>query len=54
MLNSLANHDFLPHDGRDITLDDTVHALHSSLNVNQSSWVLGIPVPTRYPHQPDP
>lgn len=36
MLNSLANHGFLPHDGKDITQDDTISALSSALNVDSS------------------
>ncbi|KAI9685685.1 MAG: hypothetical protein M1822_004245 [Bathelium mastoideum] len=36
MLNTLANHGFLPHSGKDITEKDTVHALYTALNINQS------------------
>ncbi|KAI1139076.1 Cloroperoxidase [Hypoxylon sp. FL0543] len=36
MLNTLANHGFLPHDGRNITKDTTVNALASALNFNTS------------------
>ncbi|KAI0138289.1 Chloroperoxidase [Pestalotiopsis sp. NC0098] len=36
MLNSLANHGFLPHDGKDITLDITTAALGDALNVDKS------------------
>lgn len=36
MLNSLANHGFLPHSGKNITEEDTVNALYTALNVNQS------------------
>ncbi|XXH01722.1 hypothetical protein Hte_008083 [Hypoxylon texense] len=36
MLNTLANHGFLPHDGRNITKDVTVNALASGLNFNTS------------------
>lgn len=36
MLNTLANHGFLPHNGKDITEDQTVNALWTALNVNQS------------------
>ncbi|KAL7625736.1 hypothetical protein AAE478_004959 [Parahypoxylon ruwenzoriense] len=32
MLNTLANHGFLPHDGRDITKEVTVNAVASALN----------------------
>ncbi|KAI8964654.1 Cloroperoxidase [Daldinia sp. FL1419] len=33
MLNTLANHGFLPHDGKDITENKTVDALASALNI---------------------
>lgn len=36
MLNSLANHGFLPHDGKDLTEDDITYALNHYLNVNIS------------------
>jgi hypothetical protein len=36
MLNSLANHAFLPHSGKDITLETTIRALSTALNVNGS------------------
>lgn len=36
MLNTLANHGFLPHDGRNITKQTTVNALGSALNFNAS------------------
>ncbi|KAI1087167.1 Cloroperoxidase [Rostrohypoxylon terebratum] len=36
MLNTLANHGFLPHDGKNITQDVTVNALGSALNFNSS------------------
>ncbi|KAI1412130.1 Cloroperoxidase [Hypoxylon sp. FL1857] len=36
MLNTLANHGFLPHDGRNITNDTTINALASALNFNTS------------------
>jgi hypothetical protein len=32
MLNTLANHGFLPHDGKDITVDKTISALSTALN----------------------
>ncbi|SPQ24500.1 692923f1-c2ab-4731-831b-ffa9d9263d66 [Thermothielavioides terrestris] len=35
MLNTLANHGFLPHNGRNITKEITVNALNSALNVNK-------------------
>ncbi|KAI2621495.1 Chloroperoxidase [Hypomontagnella submonticulosa] len=35
MLNTLANHGFLPHDGKDITEDDTVRALGTALNFDE-------------------
>ncbi|KAF9891018.1 hypothetical protein FE257_005275 [Aspergillus nanangensis] len=34
MLNTLANHEFLPHDGRDITKNAVIRALTSALNFN--------------------
>jgi len=37
MLNTLANHGFLPHSGENITKEDTVYALHTALNINQSA-----------------
>ncbi|KAF7522421.1 heme-thiolate peroxidase [Neopestalotiopsis clavispora] len=36
MLNSLANHGFFPHDGKDITEDVTIAALADALNVDKS------------------
>lgn len=36
MLNSLANHGFLPHDGKDISRDVTIAALSDALNVDPS------------------
>lgn len=36
MLNSLANHGFLPHDGKDISQDVTISALSAALNVDQT------------------
>jgi hypothetical protein len=35
MLNSLANHGFLPHSGKGIKLSDTVHALDVALNIGE-------------------
>lgn len=35
MLNSLANHGFLPHTGKGIKLNDTIHALGVALNIDQ-------------------
>ncbi|KAJ4346593.1 uncharacterized protein N0V89_010524 [Didymosphaeria variabile] len=35
MLNSLANHGFLPHSGKEIMLNTTVHALGAALNINE-------------------
>lgn len=32
MMNTLANHGFLPRDGRNITLENAVHALTTGLN----------------------
>lgn len=34
MLNTLANHGFLPHDGKDITVDKTISALGTALNID--------------------
>lgn len=39
MLNTLANHGILPHDGKDITEEQTVSALYTALNINQSLGV---------------
>lgn len=36
MMNTLANHGFLPHNGRDITRETLVHALGAALNFNES------------------
>jgi aminoglycoside phosphotransferase (APT) family kinase protein len=36
MLNTLANHGFLPHDGHDITREETENALFEALNVNKT------------------
>ncbi|KAI1204744.1 Cloroperoxidase [Annulohypoxylon truncatum] len=36
MLNTLANHGFLPHDGKNITQNITINALGSALNFNES------------------
>lgn len=35
MLNTLANHGFLPHDGKDITEEDTIRALGEGLNFDE-------------------
>jgi hypothetical protein len=35
MLNSLANHKFLPHDGRNFTLDKVTDALKTALNISE-------------------
>ncbi|KAI1633809.1 Chloroperoxidase [Biscogniauxia mediterranea] len=34
MLNTLANHGILPHDGKDITINKTIDALGSALNID--------------------
>lgn len=34
MLNTLANHAYLPHSGKNITLDDAIYALDAALNIN--------------------
>lgn len=36
MMNTLANHDFLPHNGRGITRDVAIKALGAALNFNAS------------------
>ncbi|ORY56325.1 Chloroperoxidase [Pseudomassariella vexata] len=36
MMNTLANHGFLPHDGRNITKEIAVYALNTALNFNTS------------------
>ncbi|PVH88951.1 Cloroperoxidase [Cadophora sp. DSE1049] len=36
MLNTLANHGFLPHDGRNITKENAVFALKTALNFNET------------------
>ncbi|KAI0849408.1 Cloroperoxidase [Daldinia vernicosa] len=36
MLNTLSNHQFLPHDGRNITKDKVISAMGSALNFNES------------------
>jgi hypothetical protein len=36
MLNSLANHGYLPHDGKDISQQKTIDALGQALNINAS------------------
>jgi hypothetical protein len=35
MMNTLANHAFLPHDGNNLTLPNVVHALTTALNFNE-------------------
>ncbi|KAI0881357.1 Cloroperoxidase [Annulohypoxylon maeteangense] len=35
MLNTLANHGFLPHDGKGITVNKTISALGTALNIDQ-------------------
>ncbi|KAF2176943.1 Cloroperoxidase [Zopfia rhizophila CBS 207.26] len=48
MLNTLANHGYLPHDGRNITKDNAVYALSTALNFNTSfaaqMWGAGVVV----------
>lgn len=36
MLNTLANHEFLPRDGKNITRPNAISALTSALNFNES------------------
>lgn len=36
MMNTLANHGFLPHDGRNITKANAIHALNTAINFNTS------------------
>ncbi|KAI1807486.1 Cloroperoxidase [Daldinia bambusicola] len=40
MLNTLSNHNFLPHDGRNITKDKVVGAMTSALNFNETLGAL--------------
>ncbi|OTB10929.1 hypothetical protein K445DRAFT_308271 [Daldinia sp. EC12] len=40
MLNTLSNHNFLPHDGRNITKDKVISAMSSALNFNESLGAL--------------
>lgn len=35
MLNALANHGYLPHDGKNITEEQTTNALKSAINLNE-------------------
>lgn len=35
MLNALANHGILPHDGKHITEEQTINALKSTINLNE-------------------
>lgn len=35
MLNALANHGYLPHDGKDISKDRTITALGNALNIDK-------------------
>jgi hypothetical protein len=35
MLNTLANHGFLPHDGKDISQQRTIEALGTALNIGE-------------------
>lgn len=34
MLNTLANHGYLPHDGKNLTLDIVINALDTALNID--------------------
>lgn len=47
MLNTLANHGFIPHDGRNITEHHGVSALTTALNMNETFavqiWRAGLP-----------
>lgn len=36
MMNTLANHKFLPHDGKNITKETVIDALSGALNFNSS------------------
>jgi hypothetical protein len=36
MMNTLANHGYLPHNGRNITQENAIHALTTALNFNES------------------
>ncbi|KAF2760419.1 Cloroperoxidase [Pseudovirgaria hyperparasitica] len=50
MMNTLANHGFLPRDGRNITVENAVHALVSGLNFDSSlaaiMWQEAVIVPS--------
>ncbi|OTA57433.1 Cloroperoxidase [Hypoxylon sp. EC38] len=48
MLNTLANHGFLPHDGKGITVNKTIDALGSALNIdaNLSTLLFGFAATT--------
>jgi hypothetical protein len=37
MLNTLANHGFLPHHGRDLTRKQVVDGLYNGLNINKTA-----------------
>ena len=36
MLNTLANHGFLPHSGKNISKEDALYALDAALNINST------------------
>jgi len=40
MMNTLANHNFLPHDGGNITLENAVSALTTALNFNENVAII--------------
>lgn len=40
MMNTLANHGYLPHDGRNITREVVIDAMGSALNFNASLAVI--------------
>lgn len=40
MMNTLANHGFLPHDGRNLTQENVVKGLQEGLNFNTSLGTL--------------
>lgn len=54
MMNTLANHGFLPHDGRNLTQDVVVAALNDALNFNTSLGTImfqqALPANPSYPN----
>lgn len=52
MMNTLANHGFLPHDGKDLTEDKVIHALGSALGFDEA--LAKIMFQQALPANPDP